>query len=338
MDYQSYKPEVDFRYFIHLAFGKEMSWEALAILLNDLAQTLTKSKELNKILLDELRVLYFKSHENVMKDTIEVEEFETELQDDQNEKYLQVNESNDMSKEDEIKITGVQNSDKNLILNSIKNDTEEPEKNVLYDFEYDFVGSNGTETRRLAINSPLENITIDLPEQENDEIGDMKENQSENEELPLLNNQEASLSKGKKKYQCKMCDKSFEVKTSLYRHKIIHKDDNPYKCITCSKAFSNKVDLNRHERIHTGERPYKCKCCSRAFTTTSEVKNHERIHTGERPHICKYCSKSFADKTCFKAHERLHTGEKPYKCKNCDKRFASCSSKNKHEKTHKNEK
>ena len=96
MDYQSYKPEVDFRYFIHLAFGKEMSWEALAILLNDLAQTLTKSKQLNMILLEELRVLYFKSHENVMKDTSEIE---TDLQDnnDQNEKDFEVNESNDMS-------------------------------------------------------------------------------------------------------------------------------------------------------------------------------------------------------------------------------------------------
>ena len=79
MDYQNYKPEIDFRYFIHLAFDKEMSWEALAILLNDLAQTLTKSKELNKILLDELRVLYFKSHENEMIATSEIEEFETEL-------------------------------------------------------------------------------------------------------------------------------------------------------------------------------------------------------------------------------------------------------------------
>ena len=103
MDYQDYKPEIDFRYFIHLAFGKEMSWEALANLLNDLTQTLTKSKELNRILLDELRVLYFKSQENVIKDTSE--EYETDLldDDDQNVKDFGVN---DFSKEDEIKLTG----------------------------------------------------------------------------------------------------------------------------------------------------------------------------------------------------------------------------------------
>ena len=290
MDYQNYKPEIDFKYFIHLAFSKEMSWEALANLLNDLTQTLTKSKQLNTILLEELRVLYFKSHENVMKDTIEVEEFETDLHDTDvaNDQDFETNESNDMAKE--IKLTGVQDSDKNLMLNSIKNGAEESKNSVSYDFEYDFVGSNGTETRRIALIAPFENEPVeseklknfDLHFEEDDEKGDVKENQTKNEDIPLNKNQEADLPKEKKKYECKICDKSFAVKRSLNRHKFMHKDDNPYKCITCSKACSNKSDLKKHERIHTGERPYNCKYCLKTFNSTSHLKRHERVHTRER--------------------------------------------------------
>ena len=50
-----YNGEIDFKYFIFLALKKEISWDNLAIILDGLATTLQRSKELNKILLEELK-------------------------------------------------------------------------------------------------------------------------------------------------------------------------------------------------------------------------------------------------------------------------------------------
>ena len=47
MNYKNYKPEIDFKYFIYLAFSKKMSWEMLGNLFEDLTYTLTQAKDLN---------------------------------------------------------------------------------------------------------------------------------------------------------------------------------------------------------------------------------------------------------------------------------------------------
>ena len=47
--------KVDFRYFISLALQSKMSWEGLAFVLDDLASTLPKSKEIIRALLKELQ-------------------------------------------------------------------------------------------------------------------------------------------------------------------------------------------------------------------------------------------------------------------------------------------
>ena len=51
-----YNGEIDFKYFIFLAFKKEISWDNLAIILDGLATTFQRSKQLNKILLEELKM------------------------------------------------------------------------------------------------------------------------------------------------------------------------------------------------------------------------------------------------------------------------------------------
>ena len=65
MDHQNYKPEIDFKYFIYLAFSKKMSWEMLGNLFEDLTHSLSRAKDLNKVLLEELRLCNCKLHENL---------------------------------------------------------------------------------------------------------------------------------------------------------------------------------------------------------------------------------------------------------------------------------
>ena len=50
------------------------------------------------------------------------------------------------------------------------------------------------------------------------------------------------------KYECEVCGKSYMLKSSLKRHKIVHRKDNPNVCFLCGKAFCCPSDLTRHLR------------------------------------------------------------------------------------------
>ena len=50
--------KVNFRYFIFLAMQNKMSWEGVAFVLDDLASTLPKSKEVIQVLLKELQLIH----------------------------------------------------------------------------------------------------------------------------------------------------------------------------------------------------------------------------------------------------------------------------------------
>ena len=53
--------KVNFRYFIFLAMQNKMSWEGVAFVLDDLASTLPKSKEVIQVLLKELQLIHSKT-------------------------------------------------------------------------------------------------------------------------------------------------------------------------------------------------------------------------------------------------------------------------------------
>ena len=48
---------VNFSYLVHAALEAEITWDALENLLSDLTPTLEKSKQLNKVFLNELKIL-----------------------------------------------------------------------------------------------------------------------------------------------------------------------------------------------------------------------------------------------------------------------------------------
>ena len=54
-----------------------------------------------------------------------------------------------------------------------------------------------------------------------------------------------------------------------------------FPCGFCEKSFDRLSHLDRHRRIHTGERPYGCPVCGRRFTQKSSLKGHLRTHRGQ---------------------------------------------------------
>ena len=62
----------NFKYFIDFALNDKISWEILEIVLDDHSKTLAKSRELNKILLQQLKAFKESEQNQLEKDSKEL--------------------------------------------------------------------------------------------------------------------------------------------------------------------------------------------------------------------------------------------------------------------------
>jgi KRAB domain-containing zinc finger protein len=49
-----------------------------------------------------------------------------------------------------------------------------------------------------------------------------------------------------------VCDKTFNYKSSLKKHQLVHSGQRPYACDVCKSTFSKKFDMKTHQLIHSG--------------------------------------------------------------------------------------
>lgn len=151
---------------------------------------------------------------------------------------------------------------------------------------------------------------------------------------------------GSKRYECKICNKSFEDLTYFYLHNKGHnpkyalKDkekkplNNSLICELCGKMLRGKDSLRKHMVWHSGESNFECTACGKKFKSTNSLTVHHRIHLDEKPYQCKQCDKTFRQITSLRIHERYHSGHRPYVCHICHKAFVSKSALSSHSKTH----
>ncbi|XP_030051738.1 zinc finger protein 93-like [Microcaecilia unicolor] len=157
-------------------------------------------------------------------------------------------------------------------------------------------------------------------------------------------NKKASLQRhkmthmGKKLFKCSECDICFYYKGNLEMHKMIHTGEKPFKCSECDKCFRWKRSQQLHLMTHMGDKPFKCPECDKCFKWKGSLKLHKRIHTEENLFKCSECDKCFTKKDRLQSHMMIHTGEKPFKCGECDKCFRQKSNLQLHKITHTGEK
>ena len=288
-----------------------MSWDSLSTLLKETTSTLNLSKELNQILLEELK----RSETNLLKHLGNKKDVERIVSNDNVERKSIAIQTEDQTKEKETLEDGRM---ENFQIDKPSKDKDEIVSFQNVEMSFEIKPENEDENDISLTNKVFkEEDSLWTFNSENEfwsgatkdsNAGDTDQSQHNNEQH--FSKEKVELHERENKYKCNNCNKAFALEKSLKRHENIHKDNSPYKCNTCSKVCSNNSDLMKHERIHTGEKPFECKICKKAFSTSSHLKSHGIIHSGEKPYVCKTCTKTFARIDCLKRHKRIHTDEK----------------------------
>jgi len=175
--------------------------------------------------------------------------------------------------------------------------------------------------------------------------------------------------KGKKLFDCELCERKFERRNSLKVHKVdVHEKSGAYACGFCNKAFYYKYARDVHERRHGGEKLYICDKCESSFYSKSNLSDHVKTHikvndveleiaqhytektngryteitksgSGRGHFQCELCKIIVRGRSGIKCHIiDVHEKSGAYACGFCDKSFYYKGARNEHQKKHSGEK
>ena len=333
--------EAYFKNSIQMALQNNFSWKILALMLDEMTPTLSKTKELVKVLLNELQTLQKKHQEFIgeraqLYDKVQCETDEIEIL--ENKSTLdEIETSNVEAIESNCNLDKDSNQDSNnedkssTIDEEAENHENSPDMNEEnLDQFYIFVGSNDEKKA-----SKLNNLESNMNTDEDNEIVLNDDFNVPELEGALSEDEHRQKSKSAfkvKRYECNICAKIFKSHGGLSKHKTIIHKEKTFECLICNKTFFQLAEKKQHEKFHSGIRSNECKTCTKKFIYAHHLRRHERIHNGENPFECKICNKVFTQSPDLKKHERIHTGEVPYECLECSKRFRYSSNLNKHQK------
>ncbi|CAH1780148.1 unnamed protein product [Owenia fusiformis] len=122
-------------------------------------------------------------------------------------------------------------------------------------------------------------------------------------------------------HSCDVCGDKFKTINALANHMTFH-SERKYQCQLCDASFQNPMSLTRHQVVHSGERKYKCNRCDKTFTQKSSLKRHENVHDGVRAFKCEECKISFTQRYPLTVHmEKMHAVVSSTKKKNKRENF-----------------
>lgn len=151
------------------------------------------------------------------------------------------------------------------------------------------------------------------------------------------------------KYKCDQCDKAFQFKSTLTKHKRSHKET--YQCNNCNSNFVSKEKFDSHDcqlshssktqTIHVTnsitENKHICDICQKEFPKRRGLLTHRKLHSVQlgNKHTCELCSKGFKSKNSLMKHMRfVHSESRDFVCDVCGKSFKQQDTLNCHLKTH----
>lgn len=145
------------------------------------------------------------------------------------------------------------------------------------------------------------------------------------------------------RYNCPMCKVSFPTKKSYESHKKSHKSDGKYECEVCQQSFENVDKLFNHIRKHDDKteesEKYQCNICQACFIDLSELDSHVRMHFDlDIRYKCSICDNSFFDIEHLVKHTTAvhnNISNITFTCYICGDLFSSSDDFIKHDQDHK---
>jgi KRAB domain-containing zinc finger protein len=140
--------------------------------------------------------------------------------------------------------------------------------------------------------------------------------------------------------QCSVCDKAFDTRRKLARHKRHHTYiEKTCICDICGHTSVNESQMRIHKARHSNERPFKCQSCPAAFKLDHMLKSHQIIHK-EKEFECDICGKKFRNYHSIRLHMAVHadiTDVRRFTCELCGKSTVSGTALTRHLKIHTSE-
>ncbi|KAK3609673.1 hypothetical protein CHS0354_035959 [Potamilus streckersoni] len=137
---------------------------------------------------------------------------------------------------------------------------------------------------------------------------------------------------GEEELKCDHCHKTFQHRSHLIKHQVIHESGRNFPCEHCDRSFTDPSNLQRHIRSqHHGARSHTCTDCGKTFATSSGLKQHQHIHSSVKPFQCEVCLKAYTQFSNLCRHKRMHADcRQQIKCNDCGQAFSTITSLSKH--------
>lgn len=136
--------------------------------------------------------------------------------------------------------------------------------------------------------------------------------------------------------QCPSCSETFLTQHELDSHvKDVHQPT--YKCRVCDKTFGVKSNRTRHEKIHDNRpKAYRCELCPFESHRPDNLSQHMKSHAPKPCYICPICSEGFPQERRLHAHMKTHRIAMTHKkaCHLCSKEFTSEKQLSRHVQSH----
>ena len=305
---------------IGLAMKRKVSWTLLSSFLEEMSSTLDESKQIIRILLEELKNQNL-SKEEYLIGGVKINSMNPTRENKPENKIFEFEKVEVISELEHCDDSLIEsdNGQDDSFDENYGNDDEiiEVFKNQLYTF---------VENDKESLERESSNRAFDQDEETHAEV---------KEQVDSIQNHDNS---NRNPLKCETCGKIFKKRMNLRKHEQIHTGlIKPFKCSKCTKCFKSINYLKKHEKTHSGEKSFKCSSCEKCYLRSDHLKVHEKIHTGEMSFSCETCFKGFKTSSELRRHIRTHTGEKPFSCKDCKKSFTTSGHLKQHGMTHSGE-
>ncbi|XP_050697924.1 uncharacterized protein LOC126986129 isoform X2 [Eriocheir sinensis] len=143
---------------------------------------------------------------------------------------------------------------------------------------------------------------------------------------------EVTPGSGKKGFECDYCGKTFNCRSNLRDHLVVHTGEKPYPCDICGKSFSFIHNMKTHRLTHNEGRNEVCPYCDKAYKSKISLYYHMKkgnckgLSTKEVPegyHRCTECLQMFASEERYKIHKDKGHCQVSHRCQHCGLRCST---------------